>query len=83
MKEKAVIDRFEGELAVLLVGDKERKLVVGKDCLPAGVKEGQWLKVTLDKDKVTGAEINEEETDKVKERIADKLERLRRGEHLR
>ena len=79
MIEKAVIDRFEGDLAVLLVGDRERQLVVPIKSLPAGVKEGQWLEVELAGDRLVSAIIDEEETSKVKARIAEKLARLRKG----
>jgi len=40
---KAVIDRIEGNLAVLLVGDKETPLNVPLFLLPEKVKEGTWL----------------------------------------
>ena len=83
MIEKAVIDRFEENMAVLLVGDKERQVIVPRKSLPAGVKEGHWLKVELDGEKLDSAIIDEEETAKVKQRIMTKLERLRRGEHLK
>jgi hypothetical protein len=83
MIEKAVIDRFEGDVAVLLVGDKERQVVVPRKSLPAGVKEGHWLKVELDGDNLVSAVIDAEETAKMKQRIAGKLEQLRRGDHLK
>ena len=81
MKTKAVIDRFEGDEAVLLVGEEEDKLVVPQASLPSRAKEGQWLQVDVEDDRVLTATINETETAKAKERIADKLARLRRGEN--
>jgi hypothetical protein len=47
---KAVVDRIEGELAVLLLGDKEVKLDVALAELPSGTKEGSWLKVKFELD---------------------------------
>ena len=82
MNTKAVIDRFEGDQAVLLVGEDEDQLIVPRAFLPTGVKEGQWLQVDVEDDRVLSAVIDEAETAKAKERIAEKLERLRRGEHL-
>ena len=82
MMEKAVIDRFEEGQAVLLVGEQERKLVVPRKSLPKGAKEGQWLKVELDGERLVSAAIDQEETARARQRIAEKLERLRRGEHL-
>jgi hypothetical protein len=81
MKMKAVIDRFEGDKAVLLVGEEQDALVVPRAKLPKGVKEGHWLKVDVEDDRVLSAEIDEEETSRAKERIDEKLARLRRGEH--
>jgi hypothetical protein len=82
MMTKAVIDRFEGELAVLLLDDGDERLVVPRVSLPLGAREGQWLQVDVQDGVVVSAIIDEEETDSVKQRIAEKLERLRRGEHL-
>jgi hypothetical protein len=81
MKMKAVIDRFEGDKAVLLVGEEQDALVVPRAKLPKGVKEGHWLKVDVKDDRVLSAEIDEEETSRAKERINEKLAKLRRGEH--
>ncbi len=82
MKTKAVIDRFEGDLAVILVGEEEDRLVVPLSSLPAGVEEGLWLQVEVEDDRLINAIVDEEETANAKQRIADKLARLRRGEHL-
>jgi hypothetical protein len=79
MRTKAVVDRFEESKAVLLVGDEEAQLVVELAQLPPGTREGDWLRVELDGDVLVGAEIDEAETGRMKERIAEKLERLRRG----
>ena len=82
MKEKAVIDRFEGEHAVLLLGDGEKQLVVPRKSLPGEAKEGTWLQIVVKDGVLTNAVIDAEETASAKERIAEKLARLRRGEHL-
>ena len=80
---KAVIDRFEGEFAVLIVGDDEQHLNVLKKLLPKPSKEGSWLQVEIQNSEVISAVIDEEETANAKQRIADKLARLRRGDHLK
>jgi hypothetical protein len=82
MKEKAVIDRFEGDLAVILLKDGQEQLVVPTNSLPSGVKEGHWLQVEIEDGKVVSATVDEEETVRVRDRIADKLDRLRQGKHL-
>jgi hypothetical protein len=82
MPEKAVIDRFEASVAVLLVGNDGRIVNAPKKALPKGVKEGAWLQVELDGDRLVSAVIDAEETARAKQRIMEKLERLRRGEQL-
>ena len=82
MKTKAVIDRFEEDLAVLIVGEEEGKLVVPRASLPKEVNEGQWLQVEVEDDRLISAVVDEDETAQAKQRIAEKLERLRRGGHL-
>jgi len=81
MKEKAVIDRFEGDFAVLLFDEGENQLVVPRKSLPRRAKEGTWLKVDMEGTLVKSAVIDEEETARAKQRIAEKLEKLRRGDH--
>lgn len=79
----AVIDRFEGNTAVLLVGEERRVLNVLRDALPAGAREGMWLKVELEDGMVKQAALDEDATDEARQRIQEKLDRLRRGDHLR
>jgi hypothetical protein len=81
MKTKAVIDRFEGDKAVLFIG--EEQVVVSRSLLPRKAKEGHWLLVELEDGKLMTAAIDEEETARVKERVAEKLAALRRGDHLK
>ena len=79
---KAVVDRFEGDKAVILVGEEEELLVVDRGKLPHGTKEGDWLKADVQDDVLLAAELDPEETATAQARIADKLEGLRRGEQL-
>jgi len=80
---KAVIDRFEGKFAVLIVGDDDQRINVLKKLLPKQSREGSWLQVEIQNGEVISAVIDEEETANVKQRIAEKLARLRRGNHLK
>lgn len=82
MTEKAVVDRFEEDKAVLLVGDKEEQLVVGRGLLPPGAQEGHWLRIEMNEGVLVQAEIDEEETEQARARIASKLDDLRRGDYL-
>jgi transcriptional regulator of NAD metabolism len=81
MKTKAVIDRFEGDKAVLAVGEEQDRLVVLRSFLPKGAKEGDWLKVDVEDDRVISVALDPNETASAKNRIVDKLARLRKGEH--
>ena len=83
MREKAVIDRFEDGWAVLLVGDEERKLSVPREALPRGAREGHWVRIEVEGNEVADIAADKEATEAARRRIADKLNRLRRGEHLR
>ena len=66
---KAVIDRFEGNYAIVLVGDKEIKLDVLRELLPDGAKEGTWLKISF--------EINSEGEIEQREKISNLLEKIK------
>lgn len=74
--EKAVVDRIvDGHTAVLLVGEDEREMLVSVNDLPEGAGEGAWLLVIGDPPRF---QLDPEETARVRERIAGKLELLRR-----
>jgi hypothetical protein len=79
MSEKAVIDRFEGDQAVLLLGDGSERINVPRDQLPQGAREGDWLQVERDGQQVQSCRLDHEETESARRRIQDKLDRLRRG----
>lgn len=84
MWEKAILDRIvDGVHAVLLVGEEEREHVTPLAQLPSGVAPGTWLKLRIVDGSLVEAEIDEEETERARERIAEKLNRLRgRGRRL-
>ncbi len=80
MKTKAVVDRFEGDKAVLLVGEEQDRLVVPRISLPAGIKEGQWLQVEVADDRVLSATLDQAETAQRMASIEEKLAKLRKGD---
>jgi hypothetical protein len=68
---KAVIDMVEGELAVLLLGDKgEFKLNLPLSQLPEGCREGDVLNVSFERDPAA--------TDKARERVSGLMEKLKK-----
>lgn len=79
---KAVIDRFEGEIAVLILGQGDERVDLPRAQLPRGVREGAWLQVEIIDGKIMSVVIDKEETDRAKQRIAEKLAALRSGKHL-
>ena len=83
MKIKGVVDRFEGDQALILLGDEEEQLVMERAQLPPGTREGHWLQIELVDDVPVRIEIDEEETARTERRIAAKMNMLRRGEHLK
>lgn len=50
---KAVIDRIEADLAVLLVGEQQEMLNVPVYMLPEGATEGSWLIIRFSLDEET------------------------------
>lgn len=50
MECKAVIDRFEGSKAVLLVGEAEKEIVWPQDQLPENAQEGDVLQLAIEID---------------------------------
>ncbi|MGI6036066.1 MAG: DUF3006 domain-containing protein [Limnochordia bacterium] len=72
MRFSAVIDRFEGELAVLEIKDAGQCYHVDwpVKLLPPGAGPGSWLWITLDRDSL-GEEAS-------RQRVKDLLERLKK-----
>lgn len=78
---KAVIDRFEGDLAVLILADDDQRLNVPSKLLPQKAKEGSWLQLDLVGGQPRNITLDEKETEAARQRIADKLARLRKGDY--
>jgi hypothetical protein len=67
---KAVIDRVEDKIAVLLLGDESIKLNIPLSLLPDGCKEGDILNMSFERD-VVG-------TEQAKERVSSLMEKLKK-----
>ncbi len=80
--EPAVIDRFEGEYAVILVGEMQRPYDIPRHRLPPAAREGDWLRIERIDNQIITVQLDPEATAAARQRILSKLERLRRGEHL-
>ena len=77
MKEKAVIDRFEEGLAVILIGDGLRRINLPVERLPEGTEPGMWVELETVEGEVISVSILEGETIEAQKRIAKKLANLR------
>lgn len=67
---KAVIDRIEGDLAVVLVGEKgEIKLNIPLSLLPEGCKEGEALNISIERDQAA--------TEQAKGRVSGLMDKLK------
>lgn len=64
----AVIDRYEGKKAVLLVGDDEQSVVFPVAYLPPALDEGAYLRLTI--------AFDAEATDRAQQEAADLLRAL-------
>lgn len=56
----AYIDRYEGDLAVLLLGESMKKVNFPKEFLPAEVGEGDYVKIDITLDEEANDEAEEE-----------------------
>ncbi len=66
----ATIDRFEGDVAVLLVGEEETVVNVHRSKLPPEAQQGDVLRLEVT--------IDHETTEKRREEVQEKIERLKR-----
>ncbi len=67
---KATIDRIEGKIAVLLLGDESIKLNIPLSLLPDGCREGDILNLSFARDP--------EATSQAKERVSGLMDKLKK-----
>ncbi|OPY52077.1 MAG: hypothetical protein A4E49_02026 [Methanosaeta sp. PtaU1.Bin112] len=68
---KAVIDRIEGDLAVVLLGERgEFKFNIRLSYLPEGSKEGDVLKISIERDLTA--------TQETKQRVSSLMGKLKK-----
>ena len=77
MYKKAVIENITEDKAVLLIGEKEEEKIISMNELPKGVNVGDWLQLIFDNGQIIKITVDKEETEKVKERIKEKMKKLR------
>lgn len=82
MTRTGVIDRFEGDWAVIQLSDEQETRNIPRKVLPRRAKEGDYLLLEMENEQIIHVQIDSEATEKARKRIQDKLDRLRRGDHL-
>ena len=82
--QSAVIDRYEGQFAVVFFeNDPDTPVDIERSHLPRRKpREGTYLKIEKRGSEILGITIDKEATKAARQRIQEKLDRLRRGEHL-
>lgn len=74
MKIIANIDHFEGEQTILLV-DGKVKIELPREYMPAEVKAGSWVNLTI--------EVNVDKENETRENVKNLLDELKAGKHLK
>jgi hypothetical protein len=80
--QKAVIDRFEGDWAVVMIEGQAEPVNLLRSNLPSKAREGDHLQIELTNEKLTSVQIDGAAKQDAVERIKGKIDRLRRGDHL-
>ncbi len=60
---QAVIDRFDGQIAVLLVGPERKPFDAPRWALPRGVRAGDWLIVEIEAGVLKRADVDQAATE--------------------
>jgi len=79
---KAVVDRIEEKWAVIFIDAENRSLNIDIAQLPSELREGDHVLIEMEDQQVVTVTIDEQSKVNAQQRIAAKLERLRRGNHL-
>ena len=79
----AQIDRVEGAWAVIVIEGVKHPVNIPVIDLPEGIREEDYLPIEMRNGEAVAAVLDPEGKAKAKKRIQDKLNRLRRGDHLK
>jgi hypothetical protein len=82
MMRKAVLDRFEEQMAVFILDDTGEPLSCPRNELAPEISEGDHVLLQIEGDQIQAMLPDEGATEDARKRIQEKLERLRRGDHL-
>ena len=76
------LDRLEGEFAIAY-SDDGSKFDIPKALVPKDAKQGARVRLQLKEGKVMMVKVDRKGTRSLDEKIKEKLERLKRGDHLK
>lgn len=79
----AVVDRVETEQAVVIFEGEREPIHIPLAALTEGVREGDYLLIEMQDGEVVRTEIDADGKAEAERRIQAKLERLRKGDHLK
>lgn len=65
---QAFLDRFEGQKAVLLIGDDEKQLIIDRNLMPNDAAEGSVVDISIT--------VNKTATEKARKRVQDLINEL-------
>jgi hypothetical protein len=65
---KVIIDRMEGDNAIMLVGEEAWEVIFPSALLPPGAAEGDWLELTIERD-TSGRREKESELSSLLEKL--------------
>lgn len=81
--EQGVIDRVEGEYAVILIGQTQQPHDVLRTMLPATTREGDWVRIQWLAYQIPAIDLDPKAPPAARRRIQATGARLRRGDHLK
>ncbi|RKQ35831.1 DUF3006 domain-containing protein [Oceanobacillus halophilus] len=74
---KGILDRFEGDKAVILVEDLEKEIIVPRKELPDGVEVNTYFTLDKDGDTFQIVAIDQSKTDSQAQKSSELMEKLR------
>jgi hypothetical protein len=75
---KGYLDRIEdNQYAVILVEEMKKEFIIPKEDLPSGSKENSYFEITIENEKITSIELNEQTTLTEQEKVDDMMKRVR------
>ena len=80
---RASLDRFEENGYAVMYTDDGKKFDIKRELIPENVKEGTRLKIHVLGSKVSKFVTDDNDTQELKRKIKEKLERLKHNQHLK